>query len=244
MSLQGCIASRPAGDEEESYVRTLHLETHPLACVNPPPGYKDAVSTGTTIMALKYDGGVVLGADTRTSTGQYIANRAARKITQVTDKIFVCRSGSAADTQSITGIVRRYANAHSIDLDENARVKNVANLFKYLLYNNRDNLMAGVIIGGYDEVNGAQVYQIPLGGALLESNFAIGGSGSTFIWGLLDAEYRPNMTKEECQRFVVKLISHALTRDGSSGGMVRLVTIDKEGVHEDCVQGNCLPYGP
>merc|ERR1719261_1370634 len=61
---------------------------------------EQAVSTGTTIMAVAYNGGVVLGADTRTSTGDYVANRASRKISKVMDNIFVCRCGSAADTLS------------------------------------------------------------------------------------------------------------------------------------------------
>lgn len=54
---------------------------------------------GTTIMAVKYDGGVVLGADSRTSTGTYVANRVSDKLTKLHDKIYCCRSGSAADTQ-------------------------------------------------------------------------------------------------------------------------------------------------
>lgn len=57
------------------------------------------VNLGTSIMAIKFKGGVILGADSRTSTGAYVANRVSDKITFVSDKIYVCRSGSAADTQ-------------------------------------------------------------------------------------------------------------------------------------------------
>lgn len=45
------------------------------------------------------------------------------------------------------------------------------------------------------------------------------------------------MTKEECQNFVKKVISHAMARDGSSGGVVRLVTIDQTGVEKEVVLG-------
>lgn len=31
---------------------------------------------------------------------------------------------------------------------------------------------------------------------------AIGGSGSTYVWGHIDATYKPNMTKEETVDFV------------------------------------------
>ncbi|CAM8889855.1 unnamed protein product [Rhodiola kirilowii] len=51
-------------------------------------------SMGTTIIGVTYNGGVVLGADSRTSTGVYVANRASDKITQLTDNVYVCCSGS------------------------------------------------------------------------------------------------------------------------------------------------------
>ena len=64
-------------------------------------GKDDAPHTGTTIVAVAYDGGVVLGADGRVSTGNYVSNRASNKIYQLTDNVYLLRSGSAADTQAI-----------------------------------------------------------------------------------------------------------------------------------------------
>ena len=40
---------------------------------------------GTTILAIRYDGGVVAGADTRTSSSGYVSNRHAAKLTFVLD---------------------------------------------------------------------------------------------------------------------------------------------------------------
>ena len=57
------------------------------------------MSTGTTLVALEFEGGVVIGADSKTSMGSWVANRVTDKLTPVTDTIFACRSGSAADTQ-------------------------------------------------------------------------------------------------------------------------------------------------
>lgn len=59
-------------------------------------------------MAVAYKDGVILGADSRTTTGAYIANRVTDKLTKVHDKIYCCRSGSAADTQAIADIVHYY----------------------------------------------------------------------------------------------------------------------------------------
>merc|ERR1719428_2196186 len=96
---------------------------------------EEAVKTGTTIMAVVYNGGVVLGADTRTSMGDYVANRASRKISKVHDKIFVCRCGSAADTQALTGFVQNYLNQHAVEIGELPTVNTAANLFKIFAYN-------------------------------------------------------------------------------------------------------------
>lgn len=59
-------------------------------------------------MAVAYKDGVILGADSRTTTGAYIANRVTDKLTKVHDKIYCCRSGSAADTQAVADIVHYY----------------------------------------------------------------------------------------------------------------------------------------
>eukprot|EP00965_Chrysotila_dentata_P222576 6193060-Pleurochrysis_carterae.AAC.2 len=63
-------------------------------------------------MAVTYEGGVILGADSRTSTGVYIANRVTNKVTKIDEKIYVCRSGSAADTQAISDYARYFLDNH------------------------------------------------------------------------------------------------------------------------------------
>ena len=62
---------------------------------------EEAPQTGTTIVAVSFDGGVVLGADSRVSTGNYVSNRASDKITSLAGNVYMLRSGSAADTQAI-----------------------------------------------------------------------------------------------------------------------------------------------
>lgn len=77
-----------------------------------------------------------------------------------------------------------------------------ASLFRKLCYENKNALMAGIICAGWDPVHGGQVFSIPLGGSLVKQPFAIGGSGSTYIYGWVDANYREGMTKEQCVEFV------------------------------------------
>ena len=104
--------------------------------------------------------------------------------------------------------------------------------------------MAGVIVGGWDPVEGGSVYNIPLGGACLPMPFAIGGSGSTYIYGLVDSEFKEDMTKEEALALCKKAVSHAMSRDGSSGGIIRTCVVTGEGVEREYISGNNLPFSP
>jgi 20S proteasome subunit beta 1 len=76
------------------------------------------IDMGTTLVALKYKHGVVVGADTQTSSSTYVSNRFAHKLDSLwldpvnddtttttpqqrppISSCVICRSGSAADTQ-------------------------------------------------------------------------------------------------------------------------------------------------
>lgn len=205
---------------------------------------KQAVDLGTSIMAVAYDGGVVIGADSRTSTGVYISNRASDKVTAVDEHIYVCRSGSAADTQAISDYVTYFLDQHRMEYGQPPKVETAANFFRQLCYNNKNNLMAGILVAGWDKHKGGQVYSIPVGGAMMQRPYSIGGSGSTYIYGFCDAYYQPGMTATQCEEFVKKALSHAMARDGSSGGVIRTVRIDQNGAERKFVPGNQLPFGP
>ena len=108
---------------------------------------------------------------TRPLPGSYVANRVSDKITPVCKNVSVCRSGSAADTQALTDYVKLFVAQHrcenrvaplfatvhslltlpspcSIELGEDPEVRTVGYLFNKLNYNNKNNLMAGLIVAG------------------------------------------------------------------------------------------------
>ncbi|KAF4524346.1 hypothetical protein B566_EDAN015899 [Ephemera danica] len=194
-------------------------------------------STGTSIMAVEFDGGVVIGADSRTTTGAYIANRVTDKLTRVTDNIYCCRSGSAADTQAIAEIVAYHLEFLSLEQGEPPLVETAANVFRQLCYDYRETLTAGIIVAGWDKRKGGQVYCVPIGGMCVRQSISIGGSGSTYVYGYVDAHFKENMAREECKKFV----TNTMMRDGSSGGVVRLGVLDKEGLERFVVAGTELP---
>jgi len=50
------------------------------------------------------------------------------------------------------------------------------------------------------------------------------------------------MDRKECEKFVALGLSHAMARDGSSGGIIRMATITKDSVEKTYIPGEKLPY--
>merc|ERR1712080_154450 len=196
---------------------------------------------GTSILSVVYEDGVVMGADTRTSLGTYCSNRVSDKIVPISPNIYCCRSGSAADTQAIADIVKYNLAIQRVELNTLPDVSTAANIFKYFLYNNKAHLSAGIIVAGWDERCGGSVYAVPHGGTIMKVPLVYMGSGSTYIYALCDANYKKNMSREEAEKFVAKGIGHAIARDGGSGGCIRLIIINNEGVQRKFIPGNEVP---
>ena len=91
-------------------------------------------------MAVTFRDGVILGADSRTTTGAYIANRVTDKLTQVHDTIWCCRSGSAADTQAVADIVHYHLGMYDITNSQRPMTQTAAAIFQDLCYDNKDSL--------------------------------------------------------------------------------------------------------
>ncbi|KAK1977197.1 nucleophile aminohydrolase [Colletotrichum cereale] len=101
---------------------------------------KGEVNLGTSIMAVTFKDGVILGADSRTTTGAYIANRVTDKLTQVHDTIWCCRSGSAADTQAVADIVQYQLGLYAMRNGKPPTTQTAAAIFQEVCYSNKDRL--------------------------------------------------------------------------------------------------------
>lgn len=80
------------------------------------------------------------GADSRTTTGAYIANRVTDKLTRVHDTIWCCRSGSAADTQAVADIVQYQLGLFSMHSGKPPMTQTAASIFQEICYANKDRL--------------------------------------------------------------------------------------------------------
>ena len=147
------------------------------------------------------------------------------------------RSGTSSHTQNIARYVRHYIDVQAQDLQGLPPVESAATIMREIIYSNAGRLSASMICSGWDPYKGYQIYSVNQTGFKREEEIALSGSGSTFIWGYKDANWQPNMTLDEAKGFIKSAISLACFRDGSSGGIIRMISIT-----EAKVERFLIPY--
>lgn len=229
------------------------------------------VDLGTTLVAVRYNQGVVVAADSRTSVGTYVSNRYAHKLAPITRHCMVLRSGSAADTQRVATACREYVRARKLRFGGNAdmTVTHIAHWMRQAVRQQPAGQVS-LLVAGYDDDKqqqrqqndggGGCIYSVALSGALQEEgDFCAAGSGSVFILGFLDHEihqihhglrernennnddktttettttttkHRSSLTESQAIELCQRAIALAVQRDGSSGGVMRLAVINRDG---------------
>jgi 20S proteasome subunit beta 5 len=130
-------------------------------------------------------------------------------------------AGGAADCsfweRNLSRVCRIYELQNKKRISVSAASKILANMV--LNYKGRG-LSMGTMIAGYDKT-GFRLFYIDSDGTRLEGNLFSVGSGSTFAYGVIDSEYKYDLSKEDALNLAKRAIVHATHRDAYSGGFVR-----------------------
>jgi len=185
---------------------------------------------GTTLIAIRHQNGVVVASESQTTSGNYISNRAADKITILSDHIVCLRSGSSADTQNIVDLVKNIVKKEIIERQGPIEVRFVAQILRNICYNRKSSVNCGFICAGWDIFHGGQVYTIIQGGTLFSTPLAFSGSGSIFLNSFCDVNLEDNMSEVELEKLTTKAVSLAIQRDGNSSGIIRICKISHRGI--------------
>lgn len=201
----------------------------------------------TTLIAAHYKHGIILGADTRTSRGGYVANPYANKFCAVSPSICLARSGSAADTQALAEeLTTELSELYILDNDlptcdawlttgvcsrTMPQVSTASHMLASKCFARKDSISASLICAGWDAKDGLSIFSIPSGGSLFrQPKFALSGSGAGYIYGFCENTWREDMGRDECAAFVAQAVRHAIAHDCSSGGGVQLLCIEPPGI--------------
>lgn len=187
---------------------------------------------------MVYDGGALIAADSRTSSSVYVANRIADKIWPIAKNIYSAKAGTSSDTQFLLQSAKNYIGQFAVEYNDKPPVKVAARILQQFQYEYKNYLSATLIVGGVDNFEGPCIYSVGMGGTTLKQDIALNGSGSVFIQGYIDKYFKKNMTKQEAKEFLKNAISMAIHKDTSSGGIIRMVDITKEGATREYISYN------
>lgn len=90
-------------------------------------------------------------------------------------------------------------------------------------------LSMGTMCAGVTASEGPALYYVDSNGTRMPGNLFCVGSGQTFAYGVLDAEYKYELTEEEALELGRRSILAATHRDAFSGGHINLYHVKENG---------------
>nr|ACO14850.1 Proteasome subunit beta type-7 precursor [Caligus clemensi] len=222
----------PCGFNFENARRNLHLKASGFV----PP---KVTKTGTTICALIYRDGVVYGADTRSTGGDMVADKAVHKIHQLAPNIIACGAGTSADCDKVTQLIASQLKLHRPETGRQSRVATADKLLTQRLFQYQGYISAYLLVGGVD-VDGPHLYSLGAHGNTSPKLFTATGSGMLGAMAELETRYKENMAEEEAKELVKDAILAGIFNDNGSGSDVNLAIVRKNDDFE-IIEGYAKP---
>merc|ERR1711920_552126 len=170
-----------------------------------------ARKTGTTLAGVIFEGGVVLGADTRATGGDTVCDKNCDKIHYIADNIWCCGAGTSADTEASTALVSSQLELHRMATNKGPRVMTALTMLKRMLFRYQGHVSAALVLGGVD-CNGPSLYTVYPHGSTDSLPYVTMGSGSLAAMAVFEAA-----------------IKSGINNDLGSGGSVDLMVITAKG---------------
>ena len=197
---------------------------------------ENTLKTGTTTVALHCKDCVVMAADMRATAGYLIANKNIEKVFALTDNIVITIAGSVSAIQIITKYMRSEIKLRMLRSGRDFLVKEVASLLRNWVYSMIRHSggmdVSHFLIGGRDR-DGIWLYDLfPDGSLTMVDDYATSGSGSSFVYGVLESNYKADLTEQAGIDLAIKSVDTAMQRDIASGNGLNVYVVDKNGARK------------
>ena len=190
-----------------------------------------AMSTGTTISGMVFDGGVVLGADTRATNGEEVAEKNCEKIHYLAPTMYCCGAGTAADTEKTTELISSQLALLRMETHSPSRVVTACTMLRRLLFRYQGHIGAALVLGGTD-VDGPHIYQIYPHGSTGKLPYTTMGSGSLAAMAVYESSWREGMSETEAVELVQRTILAGIFNDLGSGSNCDICIMRNDGTVE------------
>ncbi|XP_076034207.1 proteasome beta2 subunit [Oratosquilla oratoria] len=184
--------------------------------------------TGTTIAGIIFKDGVVLGADTRATEGDIVADKNCNKIHYLQPNMYCAGAGTAADLEMTTQQMASKLELHRLNIGRQVPVVAANRMLKQMLFRYQGYVSAALVLGGVDK-HGPHIYSIHPHGSTDRLPYTTMGSGSLAAMFVFEARWKPDMELEEAKQLVRDAIAGGVFNDLGSGSNVDLCVITKDG---------------
>ena len=189
---------------------------------------------GATVVGISFSNGVILAAEKRVSFGNFVVNKTIKKTFTVTDHVGAACAGMVADMQILVRQVEALAKIRKLETRREVPPNSVAKLMSVIMFERRYfPLLTQVIVGGINVK--PEIYTLDPLGSVLPDEYAAVGTGAEMALGIIDAEFKPNMTEEKAKELAIRAIKSAIQRDASSGDGIDVLVVSKTGHKEETV---------
>lgn len=224
MALSTVLEIPAAGFSFENAARNAALDGRFEGGKTPKP-----LKTGTTIAGVVFKDGVVLGADTRATSSEVVADKMCAKIHYIAPNIYCCGAGTAADTEKTTDILASNLAIFSLNSGRNPRLVMAANILQDMLYRYHGNIGANLILGGVD-CTGNHLYKVGPWGSVDTMPYMAMGSGDLAAMAILEDRFKRDLEMKEAMELVRAAIHSGIMSDLGSGNNIDLCVITRDGV--------------
>lgn len=189
-----------------------------------PPGVADLAPHGTTIVAVTYQGGVVMAGDRRATMGHMIAQRDIEKVFPADDASCVGIAGSAGIAVELVRLfqveLEHYEKIEGTQLSLEGKANRLGTLLRGNLGLAMQGLAAVPLFAGFDpDRQGGRIFSYDVtGGRYEEHEHHSIGSGSVFARGSLKKLYDPDGGQANAVATVVQALYDAADDDSATGG--------------------------
>lgn len=192
---------------------------------------------GATAVGITYDGGVVFASEKRIAYGNFLVSKNTKKTFQITPKVGAACAGLVADMQILSLQISALAKIRKMELKRDVPPNSIAKMMSNMMYERRFfPLLTQVIVGGV--VDKPIIYTLDPLGSVLPDEYAAVGTGAEMALGVLDPQFKENMSEQEAVDLAVKAVRSATMRDSFSGDGIDVMVINKDGAKETTQTAN------
>ena len=195
------------------------------------------LKSNTSIVVIVCKEGIVMAADRRATAGTIVMSKNTKKVVKINDYIVVSGTGVASDIDFKQKVFGAELRLKELKTKSRPSVNEAANLLGIMIYRNiRSPSMipsiVGTLLAGVDEDGKTSLFTIePAGGVYkvedYDANFS---SGMPYILGLLERQYKKDISVKEGVELAKECIKASTQRDVGSGNGIDIFTVTKDGV--------------